>query len=816
MVLFLGGITIRQEHENGNRQGKAHFYIIANNQFGITLMKEIEEKKYGDDTFFLNPSNSDLDDFNFPNPTETIEELFEKCCQLAGNIQLGALSAETVVHKLASIIMQTATGGFNNADHVIKIEDFSTIVEQIIVQLQAFPTITEKYRPHKTELDFISQNRVRIIKGFSGVGKTTWASYYATFSPELCNYFDVTDIPGDSFFKNLAREIIAKYAIKNTSKILLLSNSGLDMIRQLDKQVEEEQLLIQVVLDNVHATDSKNIATLINNTNYLKFILMGQPKGDFNSLVTELVLEVESLDGWGKNEVEAEIRENNIELIGVTPTSIQRLLDITGGLPLFVKSAIKLSYNQFNNNLEKLCSALETQTHLEETQQEALLRRIFASLSNTSKNILAILACSYSLTRNEIQQIISSFELPKISLGLRELIKHDAVAQLSNQKIKIHDAMKLIAKEHFENYSSEEKSRIKIALKEVLLASFEKELDFRNLYLYFKLLVELKEIDVLADLGTDEIFHELGFPTEMWELLKQVVNDESIEPKIRFDALDTLIFNEVQNSDDYQEAQIYLDLMKKLVNESNLNDDHQKLKYLMKQMRVSAYLNNRSDFENACEESKLLVPDDFKYKQVYKYEIACCYFQFNDYEKVMREMHQYIRDYYDSFNITSNEIERLSLDAIRQKLTKNGAFPYDFKHIADALVLLAKTGNKLQIHNPKFRLHASVFYQSANALDSYVVTTQDLADDYLAINDLQKAKVVMETGLLPNLENGLFMDRYVAIKCQYAVILAWCGECYKAGDIFNALNFYRNDLSDLEKEEFDNQKQLFLNICHGS
>lgn len=804
---------IRKEHVNGKRKGKPHFYIICNNKFGPELIKKISENQFCNDITFISPGYSS-NHFDLYPPPKTLEELFLGCCQLADTIHLGTLNADTLVYKLTSIMMQCATGSFSNTQHTIDILNFSKIVEQMIIQLQEFPNISEKYRPHHHELSFTSENRIRLIKGVAGVGKTTWASFHATFSPNICNYFDVTGIPAENLYSSLAREIIAKYSITNVSNKLAL-NSGLEAICMLDKMSKKDNIPIQIVLDNVHAIPSQTLLELINTTSHLKFILMGQIKEELNDLAIELDILPEKLVGWGFEEIKQEIEETHSNMLAILPKNIDKLQNITGGLPLFVKSALKLANTKYSNNLEHLCIALETQTHITKTKQEVLLSKIFDKLSDVSKKITAVLSCSYSLTIDEIQEIIQSPSQPLIAQAFRELFGYEIVSQLNNKKLKLHDEMRIVARNYFENLTEIEKKQIQTSLKDILFKSFKESFDLRNLHLYFQLLIELQDIEVLVDIATDSLFHELGFPNELWKLLEQVCYNKDIPAPSRFLAFDALIFNEIQNHNNYTKAKNYLIKMKELLEIHTIEDDHQYLKYLMKLMRVSAFLKDKPSFYILVEKSKNLLPQDFRFNQIHRYEVACGYFAFNSYVKAYELSSIVIDQYYTRFKITKNDLINLKNKELYGKLKNNNATSDDIKYLADALELFAKSSNKLMSYAIKERLQACFFYQQTNFIESYISTAQDLADDFLMQGDPIGAKQTIETLLLPTLHTntGFFLHKSIVIKSQYAIILAHCKEYEEGYKVFDSLMLYRDSLTnDQEKNELNNQIRLFNSL----
>ncbi|MDN4719377.1 hypothetical protein QYZ43_20075 [Vibrio parahaemolyticus] len=88
-----------------------------------------------------------------------------------------------------------ATGTPPNNAHSFHTKDLTELFEQLVVQLQDFPVPPEYYLPQTKEPSLSSNERIRIICGLSGSGKTSWVSQAALHSAEFCVYYEVGDIP---------------------------------------------------------------------------------------------------------------------------------------------------------------------------------------------------------------------------------------------------------------------------------------------------------------------------------------------------------------------------------------------------------------------------------------------------------------------------------------------------------------------------------------------------------------------------------------------------------------------------------------------
>lgn len=169
------------------------------------------------------------------------------------------------------------------------------------MQLQDFPTPHASYRPQQNEPTLASEERVRIICGLSGAGKTTWAAHAALHSPEPCAYYDVGDLPGPAIASSIVRELASKYSKQDPEgvrKILLPGSSGYEAIRTFDRFMEQAEASLVVVVDNAHRIPVANLRDLLNATRHIRFILLCQPHENVRELEAVMTLRRETLLGW--------------------------------------------------------------------------------------------------------------------------------------------------------------------------------------------------------------------------------------------------------------------------------------------------------------------------------------------------------------------------------------------------------------------------------------------------------------------------------------------------------------------------------------
>jgi hypothetical protein len=219
--------ALRHEHLQGRRQSSPWFVVVSNAAPGADLLARMELPSWPEDVVVWWPwsPRSEADTAlpaaagaALPPPWADISAALRWCKAVAGEIAFTALPAETLVWKLAALAAYAATGG---REHRFGASDLSAIFEQLVVRLQDFPEPPARYRPQENEPSLVTDDRVRVLVGLSGAGKTAWASQAALHAGGL----------GGG---------------------LLAARSGLELLRALDRRLTAEGVAVTVVLDNVH------------------------------------------------------------------------------------------------------------------------------------------------------------------------------------------------------------------------------------------------------------------------------------------------------------------------------------------------------------------------------------------------------------------------------------------------------------------------------------------------------------------------------------------------------------------------------------
>jgi hypothetical protein len=128
---------VRDEHQAGRRTGVPQFWVISNSDPGPDLLGRLRQAWPGD-VYLRTPTTSNGDRLALPPPGSDLDQMGALCVQLAERIPHTTLQPQTLVWKLAALILLLSTGTMQ-AEHTIAVLELQPLLEQLITQLQSLP-----------------------------------------------------------------------------------------------------------------------------------------------------------------------------------------------------------------------------------------------------------------------------------------------------------------------------------------------------------------------------------------------------------------------------------------------------------------------------------------------------------------------------------------------------------------------------------------------------------------------------------------------------------------------------------------------------
>lgn len=89
--------------------------------------------------------------------------------------------------------------------------------------------------------------------------------------------------------------------------------------------------------------------------------------------------------------------------------AFEELRTYSGGLPLYVDSAVAVAMSEYGGDIEALCVDLGQQSNVVETAQEVILARVYDGFDQVTQNTLAIVSLADTgLTHEEVVRLLSA------------------------------------------------------------------------------------------------------------------------------------------------------------------------------------------------------------------------------------------------------------------------------------------------------------------------------------------------------------------------------------------------------------------------
>jgi hypothetical protein len=534
-----------------------------------------------------------------------------------------------------------------------------------------------------------------------------------------------------------------------------------------------------------------------------------QPKQVVDEIEVNFSLRREALQGWSTDTIAGQSRNH-----GCTGTihDYENLKNATGALPLYVQSALKVIKSEHSGSISEFYLALSEQMNIETTAQELILTKSITILPKDILNILAVLSISdIQLSFDDIKTWVSkSLQLPLKSIvqAIKRLKTEGVLQYFGRDKLKIHDAARIIGLQYLDNLDESLVTEIKKTLKELLFDSLINKKDISKLSLFARTAAELGEVEVLIEIAGSEMFHEMGVLNDILPAIRLAISTGKLTIEEKFWALDALVFTDMrQGKNDSLISQ--LSEMDGLVKTNGLGDEEKNSLY-MKQLIFNANIGNTRLVKKFIHKLSTTVKKDIRHDLIYRYTVSISWMKLGNNTKAMPLISTVINDYYELIGITPKEVMGKNAPELWEIIKKSDDINEDLKHLADSLEVSAVIDNNSNRFSFFKRIHSMKFYSMVGAVDSLIRVGQDLADEFIGKHDFEGAKQVMIDFVLPATIQGNMLDKIISVRSQYAVILGYCEEFTEADKEFELLAAYIPGMSENQKLEINNQK-MFVN-----
>ncbi|WP_231703933.1 SEC-C metal-binding domain-containing protein [Cochlodiniinecator piscidefendens] len=805
---------IRSEHTKDKRKGSASFIIASNAAPSASLFERTSSKDWPDDVQLHWPDGPVQEEAFLPSPPRSVREAVSACSQLAGDLPFALLKPETLTWKLASLMMFASAGTPPRQDHSFSREELPQLFEQLVIQMQELPAPPPNYRTQLDEPMLLGDQKVRIISGLSGAGKTAWVAEAAMHAPLPVTYIDVVDTPGPALASAVTREVAGRMFGRSSGKlgeILLPGASGLDMLGALSVKLGEEGLHAHIVIDNAHRVPASDIEVIVDRAPSFRFLLLGQPGSEVSNLEARLAIQAETLHGWDEDTIAIAIHDAGCQ---ANFNDCERLARLTGGLPFYVLNAAAVATREYGGLIRNFCEEVEAQTHLVETAQEIILRRTFEGLPQDARETIAILSLAdVALTRDEAIKLLQAtcdLDVRASSARLRTLPRTGALELFGASALKIHDAVRIHGLAELAGQGNNLEGKAKSALLEILIVSISEDWTIAKLGLLIRLFGQLGNAKVLVEFATNELFHEMGVWPEIEPFLISIAASVGEEAGTRLWALDGLVFNDLRDGN-FDPAHDRIEEMQTLIETGSLGVDEW-LAWGMKNMLLKSMQRDAKGVEELLAIVEKRVPAKSEHMRVFRYNRALALFNLGDNLGACTAASQLAEDYYEELGISPADVIGRNAPQLSPLLPQDRDLTDTPKHLADTLDLLAQATGGKSPNTAAVRIQAMKFYQLANAFDSLLRVGLDLVDDFVWINDFIGARQILESNIFPVLQGVGLSSRVLETRALYAVVLAYCGDHEAASKEVERLKPFEKAMVPEQRLAFLEQKQIIERV----
>ena len=710
--------------------------------------------------------------------------------------------------------MQFAASGEDTTrpNHQFFPAELPDLFELFIQQLYNFPSIPEDYRPQEEEPRFRSDSPVQLLVGFSGAGKTVWSSWQAHHTSAESAYFDVGDLSGPALASSIARELTARFISgKGAGSAQLPAVTGLETLRYVSQAIHLPEPPF-VVIDNIHRVDPEHLRQVVEACPTVRFVLIGQPWPKLKRLEALLNISSIQLPGWDFDTV-AQVFVS--EGATITPAAARGWRQLTSGLPLYVQNAARLCKRLWEGDAEGFLATVRRSDHTVDLAQEVILALVVDNLADEERHVMAALSLAQlPMAEEECRALMSKLPTTNDHLGstLRTLSRNGLVQTYANGRRKLHDALYVLSRGLFDRLDGDAQLELKCQLRDILFSSVEKERDLTRLGAWLRLLGPTGRVDVLVDIASSEMFHEIGNPSDLKEVLIDTANSAGGDSELQFWTLDSIVFWELQEDQYVRNPEPYLNRLEELVARGSFSAQ-QRVAVIMKRMIFSGMEGDQQAVKQALQIARPLFEFDGVMSRIARYNYASAMFHARALGEALAAAEDLYTEYYDWLGIEVQDV--LGANPAAMEALVRGRIDDlqdELKHLADCLALAAMCKRRLGEHPRLLGIHAVKFYQLSGAFKSQMKVAQDVANDFVAMGDATSALQIMESDVVPLLNRFAFDGEMMDVRGQYAVVLAYNGRVADARSEMDAIKPYVEALPQEYQSGFHNQQRIVEEI----
>lgn len=717
--------ALHLEHASGKRPAEPAFVIVTNVEPSASLLQKISEYSFA--ISIVSPTRPPSPELGIPGAPLDIRSAVQACTAAASEVPFCKIAPTTLTWKLAGLMGLVSSGTNAGVPHAVDAETLPHIFEQFTKSTQTWPSVPERFHQSDEDPPIHIAERLRVILGASGAGKSSWAAFAMLHTPLSATYFDARNAR-DNLGAEVAREVTASvFRSKGevASEVLAVGRSGMAALAVLDQYLADRSVDVEVFLDNAHLVEQEQLVACIDATKHLRWTLLARPSEMAQTLCQRFAIDAVGLAPWSVMAVASEA--NALDVIA-PPATIERLLAYTGGNPLFICSALRLARRLHGGEVETFMDALVRGDHLERTLQEEICSQLIGALDPYELHAALSLAhAGIELRQAEVLSMTLAVTESKASprqasTALRGLIAEGVVSASEGGVFRIHDSFHLHLSERLEGLEPEAVRRIDRGLEVILRArALKRDLPVPHLVRFIEVLHRVGKFEEVTDLvsGIVEYLEEHGVTNLVAEILHTIENNKSESPWIRFWAADTFAYLAAQHRD-VEALERATERMEAYLEEIG-KPQHEYAAWLNKRICLAGHRRNlaglREEYARARKFLDASPTFDRSWLRALEYNYANMATQLGDYESAAPILRLQVAEYLSSLGLKPVDVGITKPAVLVEAMGDNWSFD-DAKRLADVLEVLAYCEEGLGFEAAFERIHASKFFTIAGAIRS--------------------------------------------------------------------------------------------------
>lgn len=803
---------LRSDHAKGTRQGSCSFAIVCSSEPSASLSKQESEGTWPGDVLLATPQSRKT--VGAVPAWPSLNHALDWCVTMAAQVPFSKLSPETLVWKLTAYVLAVASGRLYNKEHRVPFADLPRIREQMDLFADALPPTPVPYRPQRDEPPARTESRVRAITGVSGSGKTAWISAAAQHFPGLVAFARASSGTAD-VSSWIVRTLSARLLPANENGLAAVFRPGLaseEALRLLDAIGARTPVLL--VVDNAHLLDAKALASCVQATRALEWILLGQPGPTIAELKARLSLNDETLGGWDESAIVSACHALRVSVSAETASDLREL---TAGVPLYVESTARAAAAHYSGNVDELLKERRRGKHVVGLPQESLVARdVMDSLSANARDLATVLSFAKSqMTRVELSNVATAaLALAAGPAGscVRELVEWAVLRPGPRGTLGLHDVFRPAADAAKGQLAPDVRARGLHSLLAVLRARTDVAGDIDRALDIVRLLAELGDGAGVVDLvyGTIEWFREHGMEKDVEHSLELVVDRPGLDAELAFLGADALSFMAVSCGDADRAAQ-YMRKCETLAAAQAIRKPDWEARLAVKRILIAMVARDKEAARAAYGDYSLWAVRGTEGYRVATYNYAMALRACDENEGALWLLNSLVKEYFSVFSLGPGDLYAKNVPGLEQLFDRQ-KHADEIRHFADCLDMRARVASDLGVvadlqgMSGLDAMWATKLYTLVGAFSSAMRAGVEAARNMRLLGTVASAAEAVrfcETALVPNLTKERMIQWIVPVCLEYAQALALVGRLRDARSQLRAIAMFVPSLPRADQQLVD-------------